>query len=116
MSLGGSNSGDRLLLPLPALLSAEARLRAKADGGERVGVRGRLRKFRALMRAETPPHPKFSRCENFDLSPQAGRGQVGLVCRFNSTSSCSKASPTGPVLHRQLPLLVGAALDGGCLA
>src|SRR5712671_6114190 len=25
--------------------------------------------------AVSPPHPKFSRCENFDLSPQAGRGE-----------------------------------------
>ena len=48
-----------LLLPLPVL------------HGERVGVRGRLRKFERREYAEAPPHPAL----RADLSPQAGRGE-----------------------------------------
>src|SRR5712691_11517014 len=61
----------RAHLPRPALRGVET----SEARSWRVGVRGCFRKFSKRSAAVSPPHPKFSRCENFDLSPQAGRGE-----------------------------------------
>src|ERR1700681_376816 len=57
-----------LLLPLPALSRGEG-------WGEGLSSPRILRTRRPAV---NPPHPKFSRCANFDLSPQAGRGEASV--------------------------------------
>ena len=56
-----------LLLPACGVETSKAR-------SEKVGMRGCLHKFGGSEYAESPPHPKFA-FANFDLSPQAGRGE-----------------------------------------
>jgi len=50
------------------------------------------------MPAVSPPHPKFSRCENFDLSPQAGRGEARKRRRLaNSYLAAISPRPAMPL-------------------
>ena len=57
--------------------------------------------------AEIPPHPKFEHCSNFDLSPQAGRGEPSSESDSISKSkerqrSCSRGAER-PSFSSELP-------------
>src|SRR5258708_36719966 len=76
-----------LLLPACGVETSKAR-------SEKVGMRGCLHKFGGSEYAESPPHPKFA-FANFDLSPQAGRGE-----------SAARRSAKAPTLRARHGLLV----------